>query len=96
MSAGLVSGAVTAFWCVGAFVSVFFLSAWPKRVAIGSLIAGIALLIFYGSGILAYDMLNGAVQVLFEIVGRFEGGNILYVIGSGLFGSFMSRKYTDK
>jgi len=92
----VVSTVVTAFWCTGAFVAVFLISVWPKKVALASLLFGIGLFVLYGCGIIAEEFLSESMQIMWRTMGRFEGGNILYVIGAGLTGSFMAGKYKIK
>ena len=96
MSASTVSTVVTAFWCASAFAAVFSVKTWPKWIALGSLITSLLLVALYGGGIIAEEFLEESIRTLWRILAKFEGGNIIFIVTSGIFGSFMSDIYKRK
>ena len=86
-------GIITAFWACAAFFGAFCLTAWKKRVCLILCIAAGLFTLIYASGIIAEGLMIQGIDTLWNILGGFDGGNMLVCGVSYIGGLWFGDKY---
>ena len=92
----VVNWTLTLFWGAGAFAVVYAFSVWPKRLALICFACSVILMIAFGAQIITDELVKETMGIVFQIVSRFEGGNILLIVCAGITGKFVSTYHRNK